>query len=53
VTKNYEGFAVVLSKSPYSRKGKDGSGLGYDGKQNTLAIEFDSKYSADKNDPKD
>lgn len=32
--------------------GENGSGLGYAGKQNTLAIEFDSEYSSKKNDPK-
>lgn len=31
--------------------GDNGSGLGYSGIKNSLAIEFDSKYSYDKNDP--
>jgi hypothetical protein len=49
--KKYEGFAVVLSKNPFGPKGADGDGLGYAGKKNTLAIEFDNKYSASKHDP--
>lgn len=53
VTKKFEGFAVVLSKSDYTMTGQDGSGLGYAGKENTVAIEFDNKYSGDKHDPKD
>jgi len=31
--------------------GDNGSGLGYSGIDNSLAIELDSKYSYDKNDP--
>lgn len=51
ISSNFEGFAVVLQQMGPESAGDNGSGLGYSGIQNSLAIEFDSKYSYDKNDP--
>jgi hypothetical protein len=48
-----DGFAFVIHGDPAgtSAMGRDGSGLGYEGIKNSLAVEFDTWYNSDTNEP--
>lgn len=46
-----DGFALVFQNAGNSVVGTAGSGLGYAGIQDAVAIEFDAVQNADKNDP--
>ena len=46
-----EGFAFVIQGNPTPLLGNGGSGLGYDGVPNSLAIEFDTRQNTGNSDP--
>lgn len=46
-----EGFAFVIQNSNRNATGMTGSGLGYEGIKDSLAVEFDFQHSSTKGDP--
>ncbi|KAJ8604455.1 hypothetical protein CTAYLR_000923 [Chrysophaeum taylorii] len=51
VSRGGDGFAFVVQENRYDALGAEGAGLGYDGLNNSLAVEFDTFYNYELGEP--